>query len=626
MAKNLRLALALVVVVSVLAVLMAGCTQSSTPTPSGPGKAAPTASPSGATKGEVKPGTDKPAPKAQGSVERITIGLSQEPDTLFQGVSAMAAAAAVANALGTQTVNGGVASLVWRNDKNEAIPGIAESVPTLDNGGAKYVGDGTDRHLEVTFKLRKDVKWHDGTPVTAKDVKFDWEMTMNPDFAVPDRSQAQKIQEVATPDDYTVVFKFMSEKQAREAAKSGGRLKDPKQYADYANQSGPVTDPLYYRYGAVMPQHLYSKIAAKDLVKSEYARKPVGMGAYKMKEWVAGQSITLDANPDFFLGAPKIKTVVFKIVQNTDAIIAQLKTGEIDVVTEAPLQLDNIDVFNAIAAAGAIKFNYVPAMSWEHLEMNAENRFLKDANVRKAIAYAIDRQGIVDKLLFGKTRAINSWILPNSWAYSDGVTRYDYNKDKAKQLLQQAGFKAGADGIMTSGSVPLKLKLITTAGNTLRERTSQIMQQNLKEVGIAVDLEFMPSKNFFAGGGAGPLIGGTYDLALFGGTAGDDPGGLEYHSKNIPSSGNNWQGQNVARWKNSKNDEFLTKANASLSQKERKALYAEQQRVFSDELPILPLYQRVNITATKAELQNFKPTPTNTPVTWNIHEWALPAN
>lgn len=629
MTKHLRLVFGLLVIVSMVALPLIGCAQqppAATPTTAAPAKAATPAAPAAATpKPAVTPASAAPKPAA--SVDKITVGMSQEPDTLLQDAGSMYASAVVRNALGTEAQNSGTAALVWRDDKNEIIPGIAESVPTFDNGGAKFVGEGADKHLEVTFKLRKNVKWHDGTQVTSKDVKFEWEVVMNPDFPIADRSQYQKIQTVETPDDYTVIFKFMSQNQAREAAKTGGLLKEPKEYADYKNQEGPVTDALYNRVGAVMPAHLYSKIPVKDLSKSEYARKPVGMGAYKLKDWVAGQSITLEANPDFFLGAPKIKTVIFKIVPDTNAIIAQLQTGELDVVTEDALQLNNIPDYDRVAQAGVVKFYYTPAMVWEHVDMNNDNPILKDVNVRKAIAYAVDRKSIVDKVLYGKTQVINSWITPNHWAYSDAVTKYDYNPEKAKELLKEAGYTPGPDGILVKDGKPLKLKLQTTAQNKLRELTTQIIQQNLKAVGIAIDLDYLPAKNFFATDGKGPLSDGTYELGLYAWVAGDDPGGNDlYLSKNIPTKENSYQGQNYPHWRNAKNDELLIKANAAFSEKERKPLYAEQQKIFSDELPTLPLYQRINIAAAKAKLQNFKPTPTMTPPTWNIQEWVLPAN
>jgi len=627
----LRIAGVLAAVIMVIS-LIAGCAQA-TPTPAAksepaakteakPAEAKPTTE---ATKAAAPAKATEPA-KPVAMAQSVTIVMSQEPDTLLQSMGSMYAASAVKQALGTETQNTGTACLVLRNDKNEIIPNIAESVPTLENGGAKFVGEGEDKHLEVTFKLRKDVKWQDGQPVTSADVRFWWETMMDPDFGVASRDDEIKLADVATPDDYTVVFKLLSQKQARAAAQNGYMKLPKEEYAQFAQQEGPVTIPLYNRYGAVMPKHAYGSIPAKDLAKSEFARKPIGMGPYILKDWVAGQSITLEANPNYFKGAPKIKTVVFKFVPDTNTILAQLQTGQVDVVTEDAFQATAIPDLDRIGAQGLVKPYYIPAQVWEHVDLNLDNEFLKDVNVRKAIIYGIDRKSIVDNINYGKVPVIHTWITPDNMFYEDNVTKYEYNKDKAKQLLADAGFKPGPDGIMVKDGKPLKLLLQTTAGNKARELTTQIIQQNLKDIGIAVDLDYMPSKNFFATEGQGPLNARTFQMALYAWVSNDDPGGMDiYHSKNIPSKQNNFSGQNFPGWRNPKADAALATANSELEMAKRKAAYSEHQKLFAEDVPVVPLFQRLNISVAKTALKNFKPTPTQTAPTWNIQEWELPA-
>ena len=621
----------LVVIVLVLSAI-AGCAQA-TPTPAAKAEPSKTETKPAA---EAKPAEAKataaptkapePAKPAAPMAQSVTIVMSQEPDTLLQSMGSMYAASVVKQALGTETQNSGTACLVLRNDKNEIVPHIAESVPTLENGGAKFVGEGEDKHLEVTFKLRKDVKWHDGKPVTSADVKYWWEVMMDPDFGVASRDQEIKVAAVDTPDDYTVIFKFLSQKQARAAAQNGYMKLPKEEYAQFAQQEGPVTDSLYSRYGAVMPKHAYGSIPVKDLPKSEFARKPLGMGPYVLKDWVAGQSLTLEANPSYFKGAPKIKTVVVKIVPDTNTILPQKQTGQVDHVTEDAFQATAIPDLDRIGTQGVVKPHYMPAQVWEHVDMNMDHEFLKDPKVRKAIIHGIDRKSIVDKILYGKVPVIHTWITPDNMFYEDNVTKYEYSKEKATQLLKDAGFTPGADGIMTKGGKPLKLLLQTTAGNKARELTTQIIQQNLKEVGIAVDLDYMPSKNFFATEGQGPLNARTFQLGLYAWVSNDDPGGMDiYHSKNIPSKENNFAGQNFPGWRNPKADAALTTANSELETAKRKAAYSEHQKLFTEDLPSVPLYQRLNISAAKVALKNFKPTPTQTAPTWNIQEWELPA-
>ncbi len=606
---------------SAVFVVVAACAPAVTPTPTAaPTTAAPTAAPAP---------TQPPA-----AVDTITIGMSQEPDSLYSAETTLYVSHVVLNAL--------EAALIERNDKNEYVPELAQSVPTVENGGAKFVGDGDDKHLEVTFKLKPGVKWSDGTPLTCKDFQFGYQLYQNPDTQAPDRSLTNKIAEVACPDDQTIVYKYLSAKQARakyeqeQADIKAGKIKEAEaQFTAFKDQKDPVVDPLYNKVSTgdiplVWPEHVLKNVAPKDIGKSDFARKPVGAGPYVVKEWVSGASITLTENPNYWGTKPKIKNVVFKIIPDTNTLLAQLRTGEIQVATEDALSISQAPELDKLGSAG-VKVFYTPAMVWEHLDFNLDNPLFKDKNVRKAIAHAINRKDIVDKVLFGKTTVANTWLPPANWASAENpankgkakITTYDYDPNKAKQLLEQAGWKPGSDGILVKDGQRFSFTLETTAGNKMREQYTQIIQANLKAVGIEVNLKFTPAQQFF--GSEGPLYRRTFETGVFFGVAGDDPGGLElWTCKNIPKPENNYSGQNIPGWCNSQNDELLQKAFQTLSDQERLPLYLQQQEIFTDELPVLPLFYRLNVAAARADLQNFKPTPTQTPPTWNVEEWFLP--
>jgi peptide/nickel transport system substrate-binding protein len=255
--------------------------------------------------------------------------------------------------------------------------------------------------------------------------------------------------------------------------------------------------------------------------------------------------------------------------------------------------------------------------------------------VRQAIAYGINRKDIVDKVLFGKTAPMDSWVVPlspfstmndnmKSYLTKFPITKYDYNPDKAKQLLDQAGWTVGGDGVRAKGGQRLAFKWSTTAANKQRESVTQIIQQNLKAIGIEVTLDYIPAQQFFADDG--PVYHRTYEgVAEFGWIGAADPGGYNlFHSSQIPSEDNNFSGQNIPGWKNARNDELIKKANNSISDKEREPAYAEQQSLWSQEVPQIALFVRPNISAAKLALQNFLPAGTNTtPETWNAQEWFL---
>jgi ABC-type transport system substrate-binding protein len=256
-----------------------------------------------------------------------------------------------------------------QNQKAEWIAIGCETVPTLENGGAKFVGDGDDKHLEATFKIKKGWRWTDGTPVTAKDAVYQWKLIMDPEFEIASRDFTAKLYDVVAVDDSTIVYKWMSLKQVKEA--EAGTLKGNVNFAafkadyqanEYSANKGPVVDPVYWSAGGWLPSHILSKTPAKDQAKSDYAKKPVGDGAYVVKEWKQGQEIVLEkSDKPFPLGDAKIKTIIYRFYADTKSVIASLQKGEIDAVTSvAGLTVSDSTDLDKIGAAGLYKVEYNP--------------------------------------------------------------------------------------------------------------------------------------------------------------------------------------------------------------------------------------------------------------------------
>jgi len=314
-------------------------------------------------------------------------------------------------------------------------------------------------------------------------------------------------------------------------------------------------------------------------------------------------------------------------------LLAQLKTGDIDMATSDALSLNQAPELDKLGAQG-VTVKYTPANTWEHADFNLDKVWFQDAKVRQAIAYAVNRTDIVNKVLFGKTVVMDTYLSPGNWASMMNptmvqkygtkfpLTKYEFNPDKAKQLLDQAGWTVGSDGVRAKGGTKLAFRWSTTANNQQRAAVTQIIKENLKAVGIDVTLEYIPAQQFFADDG--PVYHRTMDVAEFAWVSSDDPGsyGL-YHSSQIPSEANNFSGQNDPGWKNARADELIKKANNSISQAEREPLYAEHQMLFSQDLPSVPLFVRPNIAGAKTAIKNFLPTGTQTPETWNAQELFL---
>jgi peptide/nickel transport system substrate-binding protein len=522
-------------------------------------------------------------------------------------------------------------TLTRRNDINDWVPYVSQITPSFENGYTQFVGDGADRFLQVVFDLRDDVVWSDGTKLTAQDFVFAWQLIMSPDYPVAGRTFESKLSSMSAEGDFRVIVRFMSQSEAREAARSGRNVNGPLPpsfFSAFTTQDGPVVDPSYYKGYPAFPRHvlepLIAQVGVAGLAQHAINRAPLGVGPFKVSQWVPGQYIALDSVPTYFLGAPRTQSLLFKIVSDTNAVFAQLATGEADVVTEDALNEFYAPDLDRIERQRVIRAHFTVGATWEHIDLNLDNPHLQDLRVRQAITYALNRQRIVDSVLNGKTSVIHNYAPTWRWDYSPEITRYNYDPAKARQLLRDAGYTPGSDGIMQKSGQKLSLRYQTTSGNQARLLSSQIEQQDLKEVGVEIKLEYLPAGEFFAAGdNPGPLTARTFELGRYAWVAGDDPVGTKnlYHSESIPSKANSFVGQNYPGIKNAKLDELLHQAENSIDQAQRTIWYAEAQKLWTDLLPVVPLFARANVTAISRTLQNFRPTPTNTPPTWNAHDW-----
>ncbi len=551
----------------------------------------------------TQPGGGPAAPSAVALKDTIVVGMSQEPGTLLFPIDSMYVESVVAGAI--------YKGMTERNDKNEYVPRLAQQTPTIENGGAKLTKapDGKDQ-LTVTYKLRDGVKFHDGNPVTSEDVKWSWEFNQNKEAPVLGRSTGARYQTINTPDAKTV-----------EVVYKPGEL-----------------DPLYFSYCCtILEKKVFATKDLKNIKNDPFNRAPIYTGPYQVKSWDAGSAITVEAVPDHWLGKQKTKTIIFKFVTDANTLLAQVRSGQVDVVTEDALTLDQIPELDKLPTEAGVTPYYVAGATWEHIDFNLRDPkdgavngakphpILSDKRVRQAIAYGINRDAMTKQILFGKTKQLNSTVFPPNWAAASDtdVPIYNYDVNKAKALLDEAGWKVGGDGVREKDGKKLELKMQSTNA-AIRAQTTQVMGNDLKAIGIKINIDLLIATKFFAASGDGPLYNGSYDIGLFAWVGGDDPLGFNYLCTEIPTKENNYTGQNTPAYCNKDYDTAQNAANNKLNQAERKPLYIQAQKIIMGDLPILPLYQRLNQTLAKTKLTPFKPTPTNTPPTWNAYEWELP--
>ncbi|MDR3590262.1 MAG: peptide ABC transporter substrate-binding protein [Negativicutes bacterium] len=501
---------------------------------------------------------------------QLIYGSLQEPNTLNPLLSDLLATAEV----GSLVFSG----LVITNDKGEWTADLAGEVPSRSNGGVSPDG------LTVTYKLRSGVKWHDGTPFTSADVKFTWETIMNPRSNVVSRDGYDKIAAVDTPDAQTVVVRFRE------------------YYAPYLTL-----------FGVVLPKHILE--GGTDLNKAAFNRAPVGTGPFKFKEWRIAEAIILEANPAYFRGKPNLDAVIYKILPDTNIMLSQLKAGEVDIISNV-----NPGLFDQVKAVNGLRAVVTPNMIWEHLDFNLDNALFQDVKVRQAVALGLDRQAIVTGALKSLASPAAGDQSPLSWAYNPAAKVQPRSIGAARDLLAQAGWQPGPDGIFVKNGRRLSFSLVTTAGNKTREVVAQNIVQQLKDVGIEVVVRQVDVPAFFAD----VLKTRRFETAMYAWVAGVDPDNISlWHSKNIPASGNGYQGQNYPGWRSPEVDSLTTQGGRLVDIEARRQTYLRIQELIVADVPVIPLYFRSNLDAVRDTVVNYKPNPTPSGNLWNAWEWGL---
>ncbi len=471
--------------------------------------------------------------------------------------------------------------LVVTDDRGRIIPQLASRVPTVGNGDIAKDG------LSITFHLRRNVKWQDGVPFTSKDVKFTWEAVMNPRNNVSSRTGYDLVTRVDTPDPYTAIF----------------RLKKIYAPAVLTFFSGGQTP-------RIIPEHLLGKESSLNQV--DFNQHPIGTGPFKVVSWNRGQSIELVANDDYFLGKPKLARILIQFVPSTTTAGVMLKTRETDLA-----QLDSA-TYREVRDNPAIRTLLAPQFTFIDLQLNVSRPVLRDVRVRRAIAYAIDRESIVQKDTFGTGEIADEDIAPISWAHTSDVAHYAYDPAQATALLDAAGWKPGSDGIRVKDGKRLTLEMAEAAGGTTGHNEDVQVQQMLAAVGIEVTIKVVGASLFFAPASQGGVLpSGNFDLANTGWSSSADPDNSPLFTCSAVAPA----GQNVSRYCNPALDAEERVALGSYDLAVRKRAYAKIERILSEDLPMVFLYYPKARFGMNPSLQGFS--PNGVTVTWNAYLWSL---
>jgi len=558
--------------------------------------------------------------------DTVVVALSQEPNSL-NGIQENAyVTSEVLDAL-----EEGVAGI---DDKGDYYPESVYYLPTLENGGSYYVGIGPDRHLVTKYKIRRGVKWSDGQELDSNDFVFAYKLRLHPESSAVTRDPALRIANIENPDKYTVIYNWLSANQAKTTLDKNKAAGNEEEYAflqQFITENRPVVYPLYWTVGEYLPEHVLSKIAPNQIIESPYARQGhVGTGPFKVERWLSGQEMTLVQNENYSLGPkPAIKRIVIKFIQDTNQIIAQLKTGDLDAASSEsfPAPVEALDQLGANFTVSS-----VPNFGWEHADFNFRFAPFKDRAVREGIITAINRQRIVDIVLRGKGVVLHTPSVPSQFDSLQGelmkkkygdkykLPIYNYDVAKANQLLEAAGWVKGPDGIRAKGGQKLSFEYATTAANKTRETITQLVQADLKAVGVDAQLKYyVGGTEYFAS--AGILDRGVCQLCEFGWTGSPDPDYSIWKSSGITTEENGYSGQNYSAYSNPEFDKLADAMTAEIEQTKREDIGARAQILFMTDIVLIPLYPRLNIEPHKSNLVNHKTTNSLVGMFWNVDQW-----
>lgn len=435
-------------------------------------------------------------------------------------------------------------SLIRKDPTANLIPDLAEKWENPDE--KTYI-----------FYLKQGVKFHDGTEFTAEDVKYTFDSLLDPEMNSPKAYAFEKIESIEIIDPYTVKF----------------TLKE-------------VFSPFLID----MVQPIVPQKAAKAREGGKFTESLIGTGPFKLIEWVHDEYVAFEANADYFEGVPKVGKIVLKIIPDDTVRFLELKQGGVDLVQNA-IPPDMVPIAKETKGLKVLEKESIVIY---YLGFNLEDPVLQNVKVRQAMAYAIDRQTLVDHLIKGQASLATGLLSPANWAYGPDVASYDYDVERAKALLDEAGYPdPDGDGPES------RLKLIyKTSTAPLRIRIGEALQDQLKKVGIEItEIQTFEWAKFYDDVKSGNFQ--IYTLRWVGITEPDIFHSI-FHSSMIPPNG-----RNRGRYSNAQIDELTDRGRRVIDVEERKKIYSEVQKILAEELPYIYLWYPHNIVVMNERVQGF---------------------
>jgi peptide/nickel transport system substrate-binding protein len=497
---------------------------------------------------------------------------------------------------------------------NGRVISLSPSVAVEDADGQRVTFDGTPiqmRRMVVTFTLQSGLAWSDGTPLTADDSVFSFELAADPATPI-DKHVVERTAEYRAADAQTVVW--------------GGI-------------PGYLDHFYYLNFWHPLPRHAWGHLSAAELLNADIStRQPLGWGPFEIREWVPGDHLAVARNPTYFRvpgGLPRLDEVVYRFIPDPIVLAQELVAGRCDVVThdaasgvratlpDLPPEVRELSVYDA--KWELLAFGISPNREYDRPD------FFEDVRVRRGVALCIDRQALVEQVVGAMGRVLDSYVPPEHPFYAgERVATWAHDPVAGQALLASAGwYDDDGDGVCEAHGIPgivegtLFQVTYQTTDDLLRMQTAQAVQTYLAECGIQISVDIVAPDAFFAPGPEGPIFGRRFDLAQFSWRATSDPLCDLFLSSQIPDA-DHWDRPNVTGFLDDEYDMACLAALQALpGSGEYDASQAEAQRIFSERLPALPLFQYPKATFVRTAVIGLAPNSTQVSELWNVEQLDL---
>jgi peptide/nickel transport system substrate-binding protein len=474
--------------------------------------------------------------------------------------------------------------LIQPDDKGVQQALLTTEVPSTTNGGISSDG------LSITYRLRKDVKWSDGVPFTSKDVKWTSQAIMNPSNNIVSRHGYDDIKSIDTPDDWTVIVHLKQK------------------FSPFVNTFFTDSDQPY----GVAPEHVLAKYPNVNQIPFN-SEPTVSDGPFRFAEWVRNDHVSLVANDSFFLGKPGLKRIEIKVIPDENTSVEQLRTHAIDWIYQASIHL-----YPEVKDIPGTQIAWMRVNGYYDVQFNTASSAMKETAVRQAIAYAIDKQNLVNTTMYGQETLASEDLPDWMWAYDPRVRSYPYDLAKARALLAQAGYTPGPSGTMQRAGTPLSLLLVTNNSDATYRQLAIQIQEQLHRLGIPAQIKLFPGAQLYAPAGEGGILqNGHFDLVVDGWYSGIDPDdSSQFMCGNVPPGGYNY-----SRYCNPEMDAAETMALTHYDQATRKAAYAKTQTLLARDVPEIFINWLRQMHPINVDFKNFQPSPVIE--NWNAWQWSI---